>query len=259
MLGFIRHVEFVEYSRLPDLLVHVLVGLNDALPELILLLLLDLRRIKVLLNRVLVGSLIIHRVLRIDLNLPIRLELVRVCALILAIDVAQQEHVVRTLAHELRVVVVQIRVREQFVPGQPLLRIVLQAAVEEIEALQRHLDTFREVVVALLEVVLQVILVAPCEWREAREHLEEDSAEGPDVDFVVVRLPRKDLRRHVDGSAAHCSGHVVFLLHLFREAQISDDNIDLTNKWRCLFELVPFLLVHDNFLVCVPEVNEDVG
>ena len=108
--GLVRLIELVEYSRLSNLLVHVLVSLDDALTKLILLLLLDLRRVEVLLNRVLVGSLVIHRILGVDLDLLILLELVRVCALILAVDEAQQQCVVGLLFHELRVVVIQVRV-----------------------------------------------------------------------------------------------------------------------------------------------------
>ena len=71
--GLVRLIELVEYSRLTDLLVHVLVSLDDALTKLILLLLLDLRRVEVLLNRVLVGSLVIHRILGVNLDLLILL------------------------------------------------------------------------------------------------------------------------------------------------------------------------------------------
>ena len=97
-----------------------------------------------------------------------------------------------------------------------------------------------------------------------RQHLVKDGAKGPDVNLVAVRLASENLRRHVHWRATHRRRHVIDLLHFLRKAKIGDDDIDLTNKLRGLFEFVPLFLVlviltQSHLLIGVLEVQKDVG
>lgn len=83
------------------------------------------------------------------------------------------------------------------------MRIVLQAAVQEIEALERKLYLLWEHVVAFLEVVLQIALIHSGEWSEACQHFIENCAQAPDIYFVVILFTLQNLRRHIKRSSTH--------------------------------------------------------
>lgn len=84
----------------------------------------------------------------------------------------------------------------------------------------------RDLVVAALNIVLQILKVLPVEGPFADQHLVDDDAEAPDVDFVIVLALAHDLRSHVVRRAD--LGLVELALHVLGEAHVANlDNVVL--------------------------------
>lgn len=148
---------------------------------------------------------------------------------------------------------------QQVVPGQAIIRIVLEAAVQEVEALQRHFDVLWESVVAALQVALEIFFVSAGKRSEAREHLIEDGAEGPDVHFVIVPLAFQYFGCHVEGRAAHGLGQVLLGLQLLRKTEVSNRHFHIANERRRPLEFLQLLAALEHLLLAdVFEMNEDV-
>ena len=63
-------------------------------------------------------------------------------------------------------VIVKIAVLHKLLPAHPLLGVVLEAVVEEVEALQTQLKMLGKSIVAFLKIFLEVLLIHPCKWRK---------------------------------------------------------------------------------------------
>lgn len=58
-------------------------------------------------------------------------------------------------------VIVKIAVLHKLLPAHPLLGVVLEAIVEEVEALQTQLKMLRKSIIAFLEILFEVLLIHP--------------------------------------------------------------------------------------------------
>jgi len=124
-------------------------------------------------------------------------------------------------------VVVQVGVLQQFVPGKPLFGIVLEAAVQKVEAFEAELDMLGEHVIANLKVVHQVVFAHARERGKSGQHFEEHRAQAPNVNFVVIRLPQKDFRRHVKRCSTLRFGKFS-RIEGFCKTKVGDDHVNFS-------------------------------
>lgn len=160
---------------------------------------------------------------------------------------------------ELGVVVIQIVVFHEIAPIHSVVGVVLEAAIQEIEAFKRHFDVFGKSVISFFQILFEVFFVCPCKWRKAGYHFVKDRAKAPNIYFAAVRLTLEDLWSHVQRSSAHrpCQ---VGVFQLLREAKIGNHDVDITNKRYRLFVILKLHAPLQNHLTGgVLKVHKNIG
>ena len=89
--------------------------------------------------------------------------------------------------------------------------IVLEARVEEREALKAEFDRLGEVVLPPRNVFGKVGLACACEGCETREHLVKHATERPDVRSMVILVSIEHFWRHYQGSSQSCCCQITLL------------------------------------------------
>lgn len=135
----------------------------------------------------------------------------------------------QVLLHVLFEVVIKISVLNQIVPTHSVFWVVLQTAIQEIEAFQAELDVLWKHIITLFQISFKVFFVHACEGGKPSQHFKKDCAQAPHVDFVAVVFALQNFWCHVERRSALCFCQVVFI-ELFCEPEVSNYNIAIANE-----------------------------
>lgn len=93
-----------------------------------------------------------------------------------------------------------------------VLRVLLQASVQEISGLRRQ-DQVRRNLYFILNDLNELFLLGDAKGILANQHLIHHYTDRPDIDLLVILISFEDLRADVERSAAEGSPQFVVLVH----------------------------------------------
>ena len=136
----------------------------------------------------------------------------------------RQEQVLLSAGLE-RVIHGDVRVIYQFIQRWALSMIILQARVQEGEALEGEATALREKVDATSDVLCQICLTSACKRSVASKHLVEDATKGPNIRRVVILVAVEHFRSH-DERCAQPGCSQLTLLQLPGKTQVRDLDLE---------------------------------